>query len=45
MKQKGTHRLKRKSLWLPGGRDSQGAWEGHVHTAIVKMGNQQGLTV
>ena len=27
-----------------GGRDSQGVWEGHVHTAIFKMNNQQGPT-
>ena len=29
----------------PGGRDSQGVWEGHVHTALVKMDNQQGPSV
>ena len=23
------------------GRDGQGVWEGHVHTAIFKMDNQQ----
>ena len=23
------------------GRESQGVWDGHVHTAIFKMGNQQ----
>ena len=28
------------NLWLPGGKDSQGVWEGHVHTAIFKMDNQ-----
>ena len=28
-----------------GGRDSQGAWGGHVHTAILKMNNQQGPTI
>ena len=22
-------------------RDSQGVWDGHVHTAIFKMGNEQ----
>ena len=33
-----THRF-RKLTWLPGGRDSEGLWEGHVHTAIFKMGN------
>ena len=27
------------------GRDSQGVWDGHVHTAIFKMDNQQGATV
>lgn len=26
-------------------RDSQGVWDGHVHTAILKMDNQQGSTV
>ena len=25
-----------------GGRDSQGAWDGHVHTAIFKMDSQPG---
>ena len=24
-----------------GGRDSQGVWDGHVHTAIFKMDNQK----
>ena len=27
------------------GRDSQGVWDGHVHTGIFKMDNQQGPTV
>ena len=27
-------------LWLPGGRESQGVWEGQVHKAIFKMDNQ-----
>ena len=27
------------------GRDSQGVWDGHVHTAMFKMDNQQGPTV
>ena len=26
------------------GRDSWGVWDGHVHTAIFKMDNQQGPT-
>ena len=26
------------------GRDSQGVWDGHIHTAIFKMDNQQGPT-
>ena len=26
------------------GRDNQGVWDGHVHTAIFKTDNQQGLT-
>ena len=28
-----------------GGRDSQGVWDWHVHTAVFKMDNQQGPTV
>jgi len=28
-----------------GGGDSYGVWDGHVHTAIFKMGNQQGPIV
>ena len=28
-----------------GGRDSQGLWDRHVHTALFKMDNQQGPTV
>ena len=32
-------------LWSPSGRDSQGVWEGHVHTALFKMDNQQGPIV
>ena len=28
-----------------GGRDSYGVCDGHVHTAIFKMDNQQGPTV
>jgi len=27
-----------------GGRDSQGVWDGHVHSAILKMDNPQGPT-
>ena len=33
------------NLGLPEGRDSYGVWDGHVHTAIFKMDNQQGPTV
>ena len=29
-------------LMLPEGRDSWGAWGGHVHTNVFKMDNQQG---
>ena len=29
------------NLRLLGGRDSQGVWEDHVHTAIFKMDNQE----
>ena len=28
-----------------GVRDGQGIWDGHVHTAIFKMDNLQGLTI
>ena len=39
----------RRNLSLPGrrmrGRESQGVWNGHVHTAIFGMDNQQGPTV
>ena len=38
-----------RSLWLlgrrMGERDNYGVWDGHVHTAIFKMDNQQGPTV
>ena len=27
-----------------GGRASSGVWDGHVHTAVLKVNNQQGLT-
>ena len=44
-----THRLKKTNLWLPGGgmeaRDSWRVGDGHVHTAVFKVGNQQGPTV
>ena len=30
------------TLWSPGGRDSQGAWDGHAHTAAFNTENQQG---
>ena len=30
------------NLWLPEGRDNEGIWDDHVHTAIFKMDNQQG---
>ena len=47
-KQKHTHRLENQLMAASredGGRDSQGVWDGHVHTAIFKMDNQQGPTV
>ena len=28
-----------------GGRDSSGVWDGHGHTAVFKMDNQQGPIV
>ena len=36
-------KLTENELKVAGGRDSQGVWEGHVHTAILKTDNQQGL--
>ena len=30
---------------MDGGRDSQGVWDGHVHSVIFKMEDQQGPTV
>ena len=33
------------SIWLPGGRDSQGLGKSNTHTAIFKMDNQQGPIV
>ena len=32
-------------IMIAGGRDSRGVWDGHIHTAIFKMDNQQGPTV
>ena len=34
----------KKNLWLLEGK-KQGIWDGHVHTAIIKMSNQQRPTV
>ena len=31
----------RVGLWLPGERDGQRVWVGHVHTAIFKIDNQE----
>ena len=42
-KQKETHRLIEGIYGYWGGRGSQGAWEGHVHTSIFKMDNKQDL--
>ena len=39
-KQKQTHRLRERTYGYQGGRDSQGVWDQHVHTAIFKMDNQ-----
>ena len=47
-KQKHTHRLENQLMAASRedrGRDSQGVWDGHVHTAIFKMDNQHGLAV
>ena len=35
----------KKTHGCQGGRDSYRLWEGHEHTAIFKMDNQQGPTV
>ena len=41
-----TDSLARMNLWLlgQGGRESQGVWDEHVHSAVFKMDNQQGWT-
>ena len=50
-KQKETHRLRERTYgcrgegWGVGERDSWGVWDGHVHTGIFKMDNQQGPAV
>ena len=48
-KQKGTHGLREQrdcQGWgKMRGRDSWGVWDGHEHTAIFKMDNQQGPTL
>ena len=31
------------NLWFLGGRDSQGVWDGHVHTALFKMDKNKEL--
>ena len=38
-------RQKETELMVAGGRNSQGVWDGHVHTAKFKMDNQQGPIV
>ena len=46
---KKSHRLRERTYGYQGGRmggrDSQGVWDRHVHTAIFKMDNQQRPTV
>ena len=49
-KQKQTHRLIENELMIAkeegwGWGDSQGVWDGHVHTAIFKMDDQKGPNV
>ena len=44
-KQKETHRLRKQTYGCRQGMDRQGVWEGHIHTAVFKMNNQQGHTV
>ena len=48
-KQKETHRLREQAYGCQkkdggGAWVSQGVWDGHVHTAVFKMDNQQGPT-
>ena len=48
IKQKQNHRLREPTYGCWGnekGTDSQGAWDGHVHTAVFEMDSQQGPTV
>ena len=46
-KEEETHKLRKQTYGFQkgrtGARDSQGVWDGHVHTAIFKMDNQQAL--
>ena len=48
-KQEQTHRLREKTYGCWGEGWGEGivkrVWDGHVHSAIFKMDNQQGLTV
>ena len=44
-KQKVSQRPREQSMvakWKDGGRDSYGVWGRRVHTAVLKMDNQQG---
>ena len=38
-KAEGDSQTEEMNLWLLGGRDSQGVWNGHVHTATFKVDN------
>ena len=42
-KQKETHRLRKWTYGCQGDRRGEGLWDGHVHTAIFEMDNQQDL--
>ena len=44
-KLKQTNRLRELTNGYPGGRDILEVWDRHVHTAILKIDNQQGPTV
>ena len=44
-KTEGDSETQRRNLWLLGIKDSQGVWDGHGHTALFKMDNQQGPAV
>ena len=44
-KQKEAHQLREQTYGCRGGGIVKGVWDGHVHTVILKMDDQQGLIV